>query len=154
MSAPIRNGEVGWIVTTKSGRVPLVASSQRTACWSTGTMPASSVASSAGRVNGTSAPAARAAAAIDSLSVETMNRPSRFDSRQDATAWEISERDPSIRRFLPGSPFEPPRAGMTANAKGAATGLDLDPAPLRGGAAGRVDDLHRLEAVPAVAAWH
>src|SRR2546425_6879976 len=43
---------------------------------------------------------------------------------------------------------------MTANALGAAIALDPHPAPLRGGAAGGVDDLHRLEAVPAVALWH
>ena len=76
-------------------------------------MPASSLASSAGRRKGASAPCRRASSAISALSVETTNRVSRRASRALATAWPISESAPSRLRFLPGSPLDPPRAGMT-----------------------------------------
>src|SRR5512132_1931849 len=151
MSAPTRNGDVGCSVTTRSGRGPPLPSSQRTACCSTGTIPAWSEASSAGRMNGTSAPWRRASSAMAVLSVETMKRVSRRASRAEATAWPMSGRRPSVLRFLPGNPLEPPRAGMTPKTYGSAT-LHLHPAPLGGGTAGGVDDLHRAVAVPAVAA--
>src|SRR5205809_3929873 len=81
-----------------------------------------------------------------------MNRDNRAASRHEAIAWPISERPPSILRFLPGSPFEPPRAGMTPKTNGDAFTSDPHPAALRGRPPGRLDDLHRLEPVPAVAA--
>ncbi len=117
----MRNGEVGWSVTIMSGRTPAEDSSQRTACWSTGSMPAWSVASSAGRRKGTSAPWRLASSAISGLSVETMRRASSAASRAEATACPMSESAPSLRRFLPGRPLEPPRAGMTPKAYGVFT---------------------------------
>src|SRR5437773_8119204 len=83
-----------------------------------------------------------------------MNRDNRAASRHEAIAWPISERPPGILRFLPGSPFEPPRAGMTPKTNGDAFTSDPHPAALRGRPPGRLDDLHRLEPVPAVAARH
>src|SRR5437773_1340903 len=155
ISSPVRNGDVGWMVMLRSGRRPSAVSSHRTACCSAGTIPASSLASSAGRRNGTSAPCRRASAAMASLSVDTITRVRRLASRVEATAWPTRDTRPRARKFFPGSPLEPPRAGMTANAYGVpATASDLHPAPLRGGAARGVDHVHGAQPVPAVAARH
>src|SRR5712692_2122888 len=155
MSAPTRKGEVGWSVTTTSGLTPAADSSQRTACWSTPSIPAWSLASSAGLMNGTSAPWRRASSAISGLSVETMKRLRSRASRAEATAWPIRLSAPSRRRFLPGRPLEPPRAGIMPKAKAAAvTRLDPHPALLGGRLLCGFDHAQGLESVPAVALGH
>src|SRR5439155_16059010 len=122
------------------------------ACGTTGTMPASSVASSVGRRNGTSALQRRASSASAGLSVETTTRVRRVASRADAMAWPSRESRPRMRRFLPGSPLDPPRAGMTPRTYGPpAKASDPHPAALGRGATRGLDDLHRLEPIPPVA---
>src|SRR5438552_449828 len=80
-----------------------------------------------------------------------MNRERRAASLAEATACPISERAPSLRRFFPGRPLDPPRAGMTPKANGVtAIRLHPHPATLRGRLHGGVDHAHGLEAVPAV----
>src|SRR5687767_8893452 len=80
-----------------------------------------------------------------------MNRSRRVASRADAIACPIKLMAPSFFRFLPGTPFDPPRAGMTPNVNGFATRLDLHPALLGGRTLCRLDHEHRAQAVPAVA---
>ncbi len=85
------------------------------ACAITGPVGAVSVASSAGRRNGTSAPSARdEAVAISSSSVLTSVRRTSGTARAAAIECPTSGTPPSSLRFLPGRPRDPPRAGITA----------------------------------------
>src|SRR5205085_3371128 len=78
----------------------------------------SSPASSLGRANGASAPAARATSAISSDSVETIVRSICGHMAANRSECSISGSPASGRRFFPGSPFEPARAGTTASTRG------------------------------------
>src|SRR5438309_4105181 len=75
---------------------------------------ASSVAEAAGRKPGTVAPASFAISATSGSSVETHTSVTHAAARAARMVWTINGKSPSTRLFLPGSPFDPPRAGMTA----------------------------------------
>src|SRR5690606_9469258 len=72
----------------------------------------SSAASSAGRMNGTSAPAACAAAAISASSVLTTTAARPGASSAASIVQAISGLPAIGRTFLRGIPLEPPRAGI------------------------------------------
>jgi len=84
---------------------------------------AASVASSAGRRKGTSASAARAAAAMSGQSVLTMTRVMERTDRQASMARAMSGTPFTVRRALRGTPREPPRAAMTATTSQSARGM-------------------------------
>src|SRR5688500_7345032 len=72
-----------------------------------------SPAISAGRRNGTSAPNARAISAISGLSVDTLTASSTSESSAEALEYAMRGWPPSIRTFLPGTRFDPARAGIS-----------------------------------------
>src|SRR5215470_15082199 len=77
-------------------------------------MGVSSLASVAGRRNGTSPPWLRAIAAICSLSVDTTHLAISGQSFDKRMEWAIKGNPARRAIFLPGRPREPPRAGITA----------------------------------------
>src|SRR5262245_3146240 len=104
-------GEVGSSVTTQVGDTP----SARTAWTRAAEVGASSPAIAAGRRT-TSAPADLATSAISSSSVDTTTRSSVRASRAVRTQRATSGSPSTRRTFLRGTPFDPPRAGMTPSA--------------------------------------
>ena len=70
--------------------------------------------SSGGRIKGTSAPYFFAISAISSLSVETITRSISLQDNAATIEKAIMGWPHRGRMFLPGTPFEPPRAGMIA----------------------------------------
>ena len=60
----------------------------------------------------TSAPYCSATCPISLLSVDTKVRPTRLEFRECRIVWAIRDSPMIGRVFLPGSPLEPPRAGI------------------------------------------
>src|ERR1700691_5612272 len=108
-----RKGEVG-CSSSRPSTLPLRVSYQSSGGRQTSTEVAESVASSAGRSHGTSAPASPAIAAMAGSSVET--RMSQIPEIPLTTSMlqTISGLPPSKRVFFPGSRFDPPRAVISA----------------------------------------
>lgn len=117
-SSAVRKGLVHWTRRTTSARRPWRASSVSSACSTAASLVAVSPESGAGRST-VVAPAARAASAIAGSSVETSTSLTRRAVRQACTARATSGTPPTSARFLPGTPLEPPLAGMTARTRGA-----------------------------------
>ena len=112
-SAGAMNGDVACRNTRMSG-----ASSSRSSTLSRADSElAVSVDSRAGRAM-ISAPSILAAAAIARSSVVTTTRSTSAAWRADAAALATSGTPPTSRRFFPLTPFDPPRAGMTASTMG------------------------------------
>ncbi len=111
-----RASGTGWC-TARAGprrqRAPVSASRASRACSTAASLVAVSPDRSAGRTT-TAAPARRAAAAIAGSSVDTATSVTSRARRQACTARATSGTPPTGARFLPGTPLEPPRAGMTA----------------------------------------
>ena len=91
----------------------LSAASASKACSTADSELAWSPEISAGR-NTTCAPAIRATSAMRSWSVDTTTRSTSPEARQASTARAMRARPATGSRFFNGTPFEPPRAGMTA----------------------------------------
>ena len=110
------NGDVGCSSTTTSMTTPF--SPRSSSAWATTLSElAVSSANSAGR-SMTCAPHSRATAAISGSSVETTTRSTRVAASALVTARATSGMPPTRRRFLRGTPFDPPRAGMTTTVSG------------------------------------
>ncbi len=127
------NGDVAWTNTTRPSAPGASSPSASRACSSADSLEAVAPASSAGRAT-ISAPASRAASAIASSSVLTTTRPIRSAASAAFTARATSGTPPTRARFLPGSPCEPPRAGMIAVARApgaAASGAPIAPGRTR-----------------------
>ena len=76
-------------------------------------MPASSVASFAGRMKGTSLPNSAAISAISRLSVVVTVRVIALEAKALFTDHPINGRPQALSKFLPGRPLDPPRAGIS-----------------------------------------
>ncbi len=100
-----------------STAVPCAASYASMACSTAASLVAVSPAMSLGRCT-TTAPAPRAAAAMPGSSVETATSVMCRAARHSCTARATSGTPPTAARFLAGTPFDPPRAGMTARTVG------------------------------------
>src|SRR5438094_524279 len=103
-------------------------------------------------MNGTSAPAFLAAAAIAGSSVEMMVRYSTPLFRAASMVQAISGLPPSIARFFPGTPFDPPRAGMSPRIRAVIGALRLqidgNPGPRHQNGSAHLHAIHRLGGVP------
>src|SRR6267143_1719432 len=113
MSSAVRSGQFGmsWATWPKwavagSSRCSASTVTAETGVWSS--------ASAASRRNGNSAPASIAAAAMVGLSVLTMTRSNRRLRSAASIVYAITGLPSSSRTFLPGSRFDPARAGITA----------------------------------------
>lgn len=115
-SSRMMNGLVHWTSRTTSTGEPCSASWVSMACRTAASEVAVSPAMAAGRST-TSAPAWRAAAAMAWSSVETTTSVTRRAARHSRTARATSGTPPTGRRFLAGTPLEPPRAGITASTR-------------------------------------
>src|SRR6185295_14564812 len=83
----------------------------------TGSIGVSSCARLAGRMNGTSSPASLPTAAIASESVVRIMRSIAPERRAASAVRSSRVRPASARRFLSGTPFDPPRAGTIARTR-------------------------------------
>lgn len=140
MSSAVVSGDVHCRNVTNSGTVPSRAARTSRTCSSAASDEAVSPLIDAGRVI-TSAPSARAAAAISSSSVETMTRSTSRAARAAAMVCAINGLPARARTFLRGTPLEPPRAGMMAMHPGAVvadTAAAIDQAAFEATAAGPV----------------
>src|SRR5206468_6195485 len=111
----VRSGELGCRSTTTVGVKRRSAARTSRVCAITSSTSASSDASAAGRMT-TSAPADLLSAAISAPSVETTTRSKSPVARAQRTASAVRLTPPIRRRFLPGTPLLPRRAGTSANA--------------------------------------
>src|SRR2546426_2113399 len=109
MSVTSRKGEVGSRSTTMSHVYPSWSWSVRTRCFRTGHLGAPSMASSAGRRNGTSAPYRRATSRISGSSVDTTTRSSVSHRRAVSMVCAMRGFPQRGRRFFFGTPLDPPR---------------------------------------------
>ncbi|GDY54352.1 hypothetical protein SVIO_049750 [Streptomyces violaceusniger] len=117
MSSLMMKGLVHCTRSTTSTVVPCDASYASIAWITAASLVAVSPAMSVGRWM-TTAPAPRAAAAMPVSSVETTTSVTRRLARHSMTARATSGTPPTAARFFAGTPFDPPRAGITASTHG------------------------------------
>ncbi len=118
-SITLRRGEVvGTDTNAFQACLPSSPHNVRMACCQESHSGDSSLAKSAGLMKGTSAPYRLATVAISSSSVETNTRSIKRLARAISMACAIKGFPASMRIFLRGTPFEPPRANIPATISG------------------------------------